>query len=205
MSGAGPGEESRERGTDRAEGVVLAGGAGRRVHGRDKGLLTVGAQPAALLVARRLADCCDRVLISANRNRQAYRDLGVGPVVADQRSGHRGPLAGLEAVRPLLRQPLVLVAPCDLPDLPGDVPAALLTVLRGDRKLDAVYAHSAAGHHYLLAALRLRALCGVSAQLDSGGGAVRDWLATLNTAVLPLGGDPVAGLRDRNAPQDWEP
>jgi len=195
---------SRERDTDRVEGVVLAGGAGRRVHGRDKGLLTVRGQPAALHIARRLAGCCDRVLISANRNMQAYRDLGVGPVVADQRAGHRGPLAGLEAIRPLLRAPLIVVAPCDLPEVGSDVPAALLAALRADRSLDAVYARSGAGSHYLLAGLRRRALCSVSTQLDAGSGAVRQWLATLNTAVLSLSGDPAPDLRDRNAPQDWE-
>lgn len=195
---------SLEVDTDRVDGVVLAGGAGRRVHGRDKGLLSVRGQPAALLVARRLAGCCDRVLISANRNTQAYRNLGVGPVVADQRTGHRGPLAGLEAIRPLLRTPLIVVAPCDLPEVGEDVPAALLAVLRADRSLDAVYARSGAGSHYLLAGLRRRALCSISARLDAGSGAVRQWLATLNTAVLSLREDAGEQLRDRNAPQDWE-
>ena len=204
MSSAPLRQGSREHDTERAEGVVLAGGAGRRVRGRDKGLLTVGGQPAALLIARRLAGCCDRVLISANRNRQAYRDLGVGPVVKDQRAGHRGPLAGLEAVRPLLRAPLVVVAPCDLPDLGEDVPAALLAVLRANRDLDAVYARSQAGSHYLLAGLRRRALCRISAQLDQGSGAVREWLASLNCAVLPLREPAANRLRDRNAAEDWD-
>lgn len=194
----------KERCVDRVEGVLLAGGAGRRVHGRDKGLLTIADQPAALLVARQLASCCDRVLISANRNRQVYRGLGIGPVVADSRSGHAGPLAGLEAVRPLLRAPLVLVAPCDMPDLRTDILTELLAVLRADRNLDAVYARSEAGSHYLLTALRRHALCGISAQLDADTPAVRQWLATLNSAALPLTRVAGAGLRDRNAPQDWE-
>ena len=193
-----------EHDTERAEGVVLAGGAGRRVHGRDKGLLTVGGQPSALLIARRLAHCCDRVFISANRNRQAYCDLGVGPVVKDLRAGHRGPLAGLEAVRPLLRAPLVVVAPCDLPELEHDVPAALLAGLRANPDLDAVYERRQAVSHYLLAGLRRRALCRISAQLDTGSGAVREWLATLNCAVLQLREPAAQHLRDRNAAEDWD-
>jgi len=204
MNGARLGEERGARSSDRVDGVVLAGGAGRRVHGRDKGLLTVAGQPAALLVARCLASCCDRVLVSANRNLEIYRGLGIGPVVADLRAEHRGPLAGLEAIRPMLRRPIVLVAPCDVPDLQPDVPAALLAALRADRELDAVYARSETGSHYLLAALRRQALCSISARLDSGDGAARSWLATLNTGTLPLRGATQAGLCDRNTARDWK-
>ena len=55
-----------------------------------------------------------------------------------------------------------------------------------------------------LAGLRRRALCRISAQLDTGSGAVREWLATLNCAVLQLREPAAQHLRDRNAAEDWD-
>ena len=44
-------------------GLVLCGGAGRRVGGRDKGLLTVNGTPAVVLAARLLLLPCDMPLL----------------------------------------------------------------------------------------------------------------------------------------------
>jgi molybdopterin-guanine dinucleotide biosynthesis protein A len=148
------------------EGLLLCGGAGRRVGGLDKGLLPFAGTTAAEAVLAVLMPHCERVFISANRHLERYRDLAIGPVITDRRPGHAGPLAGLEAVAAATASDRLLVLPCDLPHLGRQVPETLLASLESDGDLDAVYASAAGRHHYLVAALRTRALATVGDALD---------------------------------------
>ena len=80
-------------GADETLGIVLAGGAGSRVGGADKGLLPLGGRPLVEHVLERLRPQCDRLLIVANRNLDDYARYA--PVLHDDNEGHAGPLAGL--------------------------------------------------------------------------------------------------------------
>ncbi|HXD26818.1 MAG TPA: NTP transferase domain-containing protein, partial [Propionibacteriaceae bacterium] len=77
-------------------GLVLAGGRGSRMGGVDKGLQEHRGVPLALHALRRLAPQVGRVMLSANRNLEAYRSMGA-PVWADEISDYPGPLAGMLA------------------------------------------------------------------------------------------------------------
>jgi molybdopterin-guanine dinucleotide biosynthesis protein A len=61
---------------DLITGLVLAGGAGRRHGGADKGLLLLQGEPLVAHAARRLAPQVAEVLISANRHLPSYRRWG---------------------------------------------------------------------------------------------------------------------------------
>ena len=63
-------------------GLVLAGGMGRRVGGRDKGLLNYGGSTLVDHVIDRLSPQVARLVISANRNLNRYASFG-HPVVSD--------------------------------------------------------------------------------------------------------------------------
>ena len=185
------------------EGLILAGGEGRRVDLQDKGLMPLRGKPAVRHVLSTLQACCGRVLISANRNLDTYRDLAPGLVVADLRSGYHGPLAGFEAVRSLVRADCVLVLPCDMPDVTPRILHRLHAALKDDPALDAAYATTPKDDFYLVSALRRRALCGISERLDAGDGAVRRWLKSLNAERVPFVGADAAALGNRNKPEDW--
>ena len=88
-------------------GLILAGGAGRRVGGRDKGLLTWRGAPMAAQVAQRLRPQVARLLISCNRNTDYYATLA-DATVADSRRDFQGPLAGIEAATNIGLTPLYL-------------------------------------------------------------------------------------------------
>lgn len=114
-------------------GVVLAGGAGRRMGEADKGLLPLRGRPLVEHVLERLRPQCARVLIVANRNVDDYARLA--PVIHDEAAGHAGPLAGLAAAFGFLRAnrhalpEWLLSVPVDCPDPPRDLAALLRAAL----------------------------------------------------------------------------
>lgn len=93
--------------------------------GADKGLLVFKGKPLAIHVAERLAPQVDGLVISANRNLDAYRAYGY-PVLTDNVSERLGPLAGLQAGLARCTTPWLVACPCDCPTLPEDLVARLL-------------------------------------------------------------------------------
>lgn len=118
--------------TAQITGVVLAGGEGRRMGGADKGLQLMDGRPLVQWVLERLRPQVGRLLISANRNLERYREFGC-PVVTDATPGFAGPLAGLQAAMASAATPLLLAAPCDSPWLPPDLGARLQRALESAR------------------------------------------------------------------------
>lgn len=155
-------------------GLILAGGAGRRAGGLDKGLVDWRGRPLVEHVAARFAPQVGRLVISCNRNRYRYAQYATC-LVADQRAGYQGPLAGLEAAARLINTDYLVVVPCDVPRLPRHLAGTLALEL--SRRPDAGVAYATAGgmHHYLCAALRTSELASLGPFLDGGGRAVREW------------------------------
>lgn len=112
-------------------GVILAGGASRRMGGEHKGLMELGGEPMLQRVADRLAPQVAELAISVHGAGDAFRRFGL-PLIADADSEQHGPLAGLLAgmswarsSRPAARW--IVTAPCDAPFCPRD----LVAMLRG--------------------------------------------------------------------------
>lgn len=105
--------------------VILAGGKGRRMAGRDKGLVEFEGRPLITHVIDAIAPQASELLINANRNREAYERFGY-PVVADGLTGYQGPLAGILTAMKRATTPFLLVVPCDAPHLPGDLAEKLM-------------------------------------------------------------------------------
>ncbi|GAB5452098.1 MAG: molybdenum cofactor guanylyltransferase MobA [Halioglobus sp.] len=158
-------------------GLILAGGAGRRVSGQDKGLLDYRGAPLVEHVVTRLRPQVNHLLISCNRNHSAYRRYAE-TIATDLRGGFQGPLAGIEAALPLLQTDIVVIAPCDAPLIPPDLVSRLVMPLSaGTDACELCYAHDGQRDQYLFAAGRVTHLATLSDFLDSGGRAVRDWFS----------------------------
>lgn len=111
-------------------GIVLCGGRGQRLQGADKPLLRWRGETLAAQVVRRLRPQVDAIVISANRNLDAYRRLG--PVVADALPGHQGPLAGIAAALERCATPWAAVCPGDAPLLPVNLVERLAAAIGAD-------------------------------------------------------------------------
>lgn len=111
--------------------VLLAGGRGSRMGGVDKGLQPFQGMALAQHALERLRRQTlppAQILISANRNLDAYRALGVA-AWPDERPNFPGPLAGFLTGLAHCATPLLLTVPCDVPRFPRTLAERLLRAL----------------------------------------------------------------------------
>ena len=139
--------------------VILAGGAGTRAGGRDKGLIEHEGVPLVEHVRRRLAPQVPRIWISANRNFERYARYGER-VLRDETEGHAGPLAGIAAALAACDSERLLSVPVDALAFPDDLAARLVAAMDESRGLVAV-AHDGSRRQPLFA-LYDRSLAGAA-------------------------------------------
>ena len=101
-------------------GVILAGGRGRRLENRDKGLVELAGRPLVQHVIDAMRPQTDQLLISANNNLAKYCSFGLH-VVMDNNTLHLGPLAGIAAAMKIANTPYIFTTPCDSPFIPPDL------------------------------------------------------------------------------------
>lgn len=157
-------------------GLILAGGAGTRVSGADKGLIVWDGKPLIAHVAQRLEKQTGQLLISCNRNLSEYQRLGF-TTIEDRRPNFQGPLAGIEAAAAYVDTKYLVVVACDTPLLPTDLVRRLLFPLESSDTHGALisYAHDGQRNQYLFAVLDVRCLDSLSGFLERGQRAVKLW------------------------------
>ena len=169
---------------DAITGLILAGGEGSRLGGADKGLHPFRGRPLVAHAIERLAPQVNQLLISANRNLDAYAAFG-HPVLTDRLPGHAGPLAGLDAGLTACATPLLLTVPCDSPFLPDDLAARLRAGL-GEHSV--AYACIGDDEHPVFALLRREAHAKINgnlrAYLASGGRKMREWMRRVGAVAV---------------------
>jgi molybdopterin-guanine dinucleotide biosynthesis protein A len=168
-------------------GLILAGGRASRMGGLDKGLQLLGGQPLVRHALERLEPQVASVMISANRNLEAYAELGV-PVWPDTSSELRGALAGVEAGLRHCPTDWLACVPCDSPYFPLDLVTRLAGAL-GEREV-AVATTQEAGRSrrepvFCLVRCSLRA--DLSSFLDQGGRKFETWLQGHSPMDVPFG------------------
>ena len=153
--------------------VILAGGAGRRMAGEDKGLMPLQGKPLVQHVLERLATQTGQLLINCNRNQERYARFGY-PLLADTMEGGLGPLAGLLTALENSSSEFVLSVPCDTPYLPHDLVTRMLTTLQQE---DAQACTVSDGErlHPVIMLVRRNATAALRNYLEAGHRKVHDW------------------------------
>ncbi len=179
-------------------GLILAGGAGSRMGGKDKGLLPYRGRPLIAHVIERLAPQVTGLLISANRNLDTYGAFGY-PVLPDVLSDYQGPLAGLAAGLVACPTPWLLTCPCDCPDLPDDLVIRLFAAVENGRTNIAVA--SVAGYMQPTFQLcRREMLPELEAYLAAGGRKVGAWCREQGATVVDF--PDASAFENLNTPSD---
>jgi molybdopterin-guanine dinucleotide biosynthesis protein A len=183
-----------------ATGIVLAGGASRRM-GSDKRLTEIDGEPMLRRVARVVADATDQLIVSVSEAHPLPPGI-LGETrartVVDTRPD-TGPLAGLEAALTAATHPLVVVVAADMPWVDAELLRRLL------ERLDETDAHAVAvttdrGPQPLLAAYRRDpALAAATRLLDSGERRMR---ALLDALVVEVADAPGGTAMNVNEPAD---
>ena len=94
--------------------LLLAGGQGQRMGGRDKGLVDWHGRPLIAWMHDVARPLTDDLLISCNRNQDRYATFA-DRLVSDREPTYPGPLTGIRAGLSKARNGLLMVLPCDAP------------------------------------------------------------------------------------------
>ncbi len=169
---SGPGTELRMV-------VILAGGGGQRMGGKDKGELLLAGHRLVDRVMDRLTPQANRLLLSA------CHDYGTKlTFIPDEAGGPRGPAAGLSATVNFIKdnfpaQKYFISAPVDGPFLPLDLVERLMAVAGSS------YAKDADGDHPTFACWEVAVLSDVLAQYPRGKGvALREILEACHASPV---------------------
>jgi molybdopterin-guanine dinucleotide biosynthesis protein A len=183
-------------------GVVLAGGASRRM-GRNKAFLDLGGRPLIAIVIEHIAAVCAEVLIVTG-DAAPYSELGVR-VVEDRFPGV-GVLGGLHAGLETASHDLILAVGCDMPFLE---PMLLRAVVEWAEGVDAVVLRQGEYVEPLHGAYRRSCLPAIETAILSGRRRVVSFFSSVNVRYVtpedlaPF--DPeLRSIRNINTPEEWE-
>jgi len=182
-------------------GIILAGGLGRRMGGADKGLVSYRGRPLVAQVRDGLAPQVDRVMVSANRNAEAYRTI-IPDVLPDRIPGFAGPLAGLHAGLCAAGTDFVVSVPCDSPHVPPDLVSRLRAALEASGS-DVAIATAGGREHPAHCLCRRDLADRLGAYLQSGGRRMLDWVRSEKWTTATF--EDAAGFANVNRPEDLEP
>lgn len=164
--------------------VILAGGRGQRMGGRDKGLIFWGEKPLIEHVIAAIEPQVNQLILSCNRNIEAYSGYGF-PVISDDMDNFQGPLSGIMSVlaSEICTSQLLLLCPCDCPNPPNNLAQVLAKKLI-DEQLDGVYCNDGRRDQYLFSLISTNCRDSLQAYLNNNKRSVRGWFEQLNTATV---------------------
>jgi molybdopterin-guanine dinucleotide biosynthesis protein A len=96
-------------------GVILAGGANRRMKGELKALLPFGGQPLIARQVDRMTKLCDEMIVVTNNPKPYLHILDRSVRIITDFFADHGPLGGMHAALSLAKHSSVWVVGCDMP------------------------------------------------------------------------------------------
>ena len=184
---------------DQVTAVILAGGMGRRMGGKDKGQVNLNGQPLIEFVLTAIQPQVKTIIINANRNQENYARYGY-PVLSDQLQDYQGPLAGFAAGLQAANTHYIVTVPCDGPMLSPDLVTRLLRALNQDEAELAV-AHDGQRLQPVYALIPVTLLGSLDVFLNSGQRKIDRWYAQHHMALADFSNTPDTFF-NINTPED---
>lgn len=181
--------------------VILAGGRARRMGGQDKGLIRLGGRPIIEYIIAALEQQAKTLIINANRHRAEYAGYGF-KVIADERAGFCGPLAGMAGAMNIIDTDYLATAPCDSPFIPPDLVARLSEALLREAA-DISVAHDGRRMQPVFCLLKRSLGPSLNDYLGAGGRKIDHWFARHKLARADFSDRPGA-FANINTPADIE-
>ena len=133
--------------------VILAGGKGRRMGGKDKALRPLLDRPLLSYVLESISGHVAPIALNINTNLDKFSEFGY-EIIEDPIKGHLGPLAGILASlnwARKLNQKWVMTLPCDTPFLPKNIVKEMIKLKNKELDVDLVVAQSKGYNHPVIA------------------------------------------------------
>ncbi len=181
--------------------VILAGGRGKRMGGKDKGLVELNGAPLIEHVISAVSPQAGQLVINANRNIEEYRRYGF-PVVSDTMADYQGPLAGFASTMAAADTDYIVTIPCDSPLLPADLVQRLVDALQNENAELAV-AHDGQRLQPVFALMRVSLLPSLLGFLQRGDRKIDLWYAQHKMAKADFSDIPETFL-NVNTPADQQ-
>jgi molybdopterin-guanine dinucleotide biosynthesis protein A len=182
-------------------GVILAGGASRRLGGGDKCLLPLGGGSILTHVITALRPQTSALLINSNSDPALFHETRL-PVRADALPGRLGPLAGIHTAMLWARETgadAVLTTPADTPFLPADLVARLDA---GREPHQAAFALSGAELHPVVGIWPSALAEQLQDHLANGVYRVRSWLGQISFRTVEFASSGMDPFWNINTPAD---
>ncbi len=133
--------------------VILAGGKGRRMGGKEKALIRLLDRPLLSYVLEKVSGKVAPIALNINTNFDDFQKFGY-KIIKDPIKGHLGPLAGILASlnwAKEINQDWVLTLPCDTPFLPKNLVQSMVEAKNKTPEVDLVVAKSRGFNHPVIA------------------------------------------------------
>lgn len=186
--------------------IILAGGMGKRMGSKNKGLLEYNGKPLIEHVINNIRDQVSTIVISCNEDLDQYRQFNY-PIAVDDldvsddhnkvTKKNMGPLSGLLSSSRKITTPYCFITACDMPNLPGTIVTDLANALG---QHDAISIKTSRGIEPLVTLVRTQSLQTIEHHLKSNRRSVQSWLTTLSWTSLDS--DLAQQFRNLNSPED---
>lgn len=155
------------------DAVVLAGGQGKRVGGRQKALMEFQGRPILSYILQQLEAEVETIWVNANADFQRYQAFGC-VVFADQIPEFLGPLEGMRSAWHQIKSDWILFVPGDNPMLPQDLLKKLWAAKQSDKFL--YVAHDGERVQPLYSLMHRSLLPSLQTAVEKGHLSVKRWI-----------------------------
>ena len=165
--------------------LILAGGRGQRMNGADKGLMLWQDKPMIEHIIEMINAPADKIIISANRNLETYKQYSANVVNDDLNNlqdSYQGPLAGISSAMQICATPYLLCLPCDTPAPPVNLLAELWQCLKTQNK-DSAICHDGDRLQPLFSLLSCQHKPLLNTFLQQGRRKVHDFISLIDPAI----------------------